>query len=58
MLVENLLPTDRVALDVETEEARPRTLASFAEGELEAAWMPAERCRVLRRRPERRQQLL
>jgi transposase len=91
-LAENLLPTDRVALEVtgscwevarllephvarvvvvspddtgissaraKTDKLDARALASLLwKGELDAVWMPDERCRVLRRRLARREQLL
>jgi transposase len=42
-----------------TDKLDSRTLASLLwKGELEAVWMPDERCRVLRRRLARRQQLV
>src|SRR5665213_2877391 len=42
-----------------TDKLDSRTLASLLwRGELEAVWMPDERCRVLRRRLARRQQLV
>ena len=41
-----------------TDKLDARTLASLLwKGELEAVWMPDERCRTLRRRPARREQL-
>jgi len=91
-LAESLLPTDRVALEVngscwevarilephvnrvivvspddtgissaraKTDKLDSRTLASLLwKGELDAVWMPDERCRVLRRRLARREQLM
>jgi len=91
-LVESLLPTDRVALEVtgscwevarilephvnrvvvvspddtgimsaraKTDKLDARKLASLLwKGELEAVWMPDERCRILRRRLARREQLV
>lgn len=42
-----------------TDKLDARTLASLLwKGELEAVWMPDERCRILRRRLARREQLL
>ncbi len=42
-----------------TDKLDARTLASLCwKGELEAVWMPDERCRVLRRRLARREQLV
>jgi transposase len=42
-----------------TDKLDARTLASLLwEGELEAVWMPDERCRMLRRRLARREQLM
>ena len=42
-----------------TDKLDSRTLASLLwKGELDAVWMPDERCRVLRRRLARREQLL
>jgi transposase len=42
-----------------TDKLDARTLASLLwKGELDAVWMPDERCRILRRRLERREQLM
>ncbi len=42
-----------------TAKLDPRTLASLLwKGELDAVWMPDERCRILRRRLARREQLM
>jgi transposase len=42
-----------------TDKLDARTLASLLwKGELEAVWMPDERCRILRRRLARREQLM
>ena len=42
-----------------TDKLDARTLASLLwKGELDAVWMPDERCRVLRRRLARREQLV
>ena len=42
-----------------TDKLDARTLASLLwRGELEAVWMPDERCRILRRRLARREQLM
>ena len=42
-----------------TDKLDARTLASLLwQGELEAVWMPDERCRILRRRLARREQLM
>jgi transposase len=42
-----------------TDKLDARTLASLCwKGELEAVWMPDDRCRILRRRLARRQQLV
>ena len=91
-LVDSLLPSDRVALEVtgscwevarilephvdrvvvvspedtgiasaraKTDKLDARALASLLwKGELESVWMPDERCRVLRRRLSRREQLV
>jgi len=91
-LVDSLLPSDRVALEVtgscwevarilephvdrvvvvspedtgiasaraKTDRLDARALASLLwKGELESVWMPDERCRILRRRLSRREQLV
>ena len=42
-----------------TDRLDARTIASLVwKGELEAVWMPDERCRILRRRLARREQLV
>jgi transposase len=42
-----------------TDQLDSRTLASLLwKGELDAVWMPDERCRILRRRPARRERLM
>jgi transposase len=41
-----------------TDKLDARTLAVLWKGELEAVWVPDERCRILRRRLARREQLV
>ena len=51
--------TGIVQARAKTDRLDPRALATLLwRGELEAVWMPDERCRVLRRRLARRQQLI
>jgi transposase len=51
--------TGIVSARAKTDKLDARTLASLLwKGELEAVWMPDERCRVLRRRLARREQLV
>jgi transposase len=69
-LAESLLATDRVVVvspddtgissaRAKTDKLDSRTLASLLwKGELDAVWMPDERCRILRRRLARREQLM
>ena len=51
--------TGIVQARAKTDRLDARTLASLLwRGELEAVWMPDERCRVMRRRLARREQLV
>jgi transposase len=51
--------TGIVSARAKTDKLDSRTLASLLwKGELEAVWMPDERCRILRRRLSRREQLV
>jgi hypothetical protein len=51
--------TDITSARAKTDELDARALASrLWKGELEAVWMPDERCRILRRRLARREQLV
>jgi transposase len=51
--------TGIVSARAKTDKLDARTLASLLwKGELEAVWMPDERCRILRRRLARREQLV
>jgi transposase len=51
--------TGIVSARAKTDKLDSRTLASLLwKGELEAVWMPDERCRILRRRLARREQLV
>jgi transposase len=70
VLAESLLASDRVIVvspddtgitqaRAKTDRLDARTLARLLwSGELESVWMPDERCRVLRRRLARREQLV